>query len=123
MDKFKNILKLLTVFTLLLGGCSSVSLQSAMIQYTPQNHMTKRTSDELRDEVNRLLPFNVREDDFLSTHSVEGHSCWIILEDRDNVKTVTAAIKRAQDYKYITVGYFNPQYRSIFGFKNRPEQK
>lgn len=115
-----HIISLMTIGMLICLGCSTRHLDSAMIQYIPEDHMRKRTEKELLAEINKRLPFEVDEDNFLANHSVEGHSCWLILKDMNDADTATAAIKNAKDYKFITVGYFDPKYRAIFGFKPIP---
>lgn len=121
MKNIQYSMCLMTACILLSGGCATRRLDSAMIHYIPENHMQKRTERELLNEVNRILPLQIKEDNFMATHSVDGHTCWIIIEDTDDVPAVSSAIKRARNYKYIAIGYFDPRYRTAFGFKPLPE--
>jgi hypothetical protein len=121
MNRLKYSLYLLTACMLIAGGCATRRLDSAMIHYRPIDHMSKRPEQKLLEEIRLVLKFEVSADDFLSSHSVDGHTCWIILNHEESIQPVIDRIKKEDGYQYIAVGHFDPQYRSVFGFKPKPE--
>ena len=122
MNKVKYSLLLLTLLTIVLGsGCSTRNLDAAMVHYTPKDHMTKRTDQQLLTEASKLLEFEISADDFRSTYSEEGHTCWIILTHVESAPAVVDRIKDAKGYQHLATGQFDPQYRAVFGFKPQKE--
>lgn len=121
MIRLKYNLYLLAAIILIAGGCATHRLDSAMIHYRPKNYMTQRPEEVLLKEIRDLLSYEVQEDDFLSSYSIDGHTCWIILNHSESAPIVAKRIKHAEGYQYLSIGKFDPQYRAIFGFKPKKE--
>lgn len=121
MIRLKYIVYFLTAYIIIAGGCATQRLDSAMLHYKPKDHMRKRPEKVLLQEIREVLNYDVQEDDFLSSYSIDGHTCWIILTHEESIPIVADKIKKADGYLYIAVGRFDPQYRSVFGFSTKKE--
>lgn len=116
----KKIATICCLFVLVFLGTGCATSYTRMVQFSPADPLDARSADELLDDVNRLLPFQVEPGDFVASPSLDGPSCWVCLGNTKKTNILVSRLKRSSEWNLRFEGYLNASYRARVGLSSAP---
>ena len=110
--KLARMTVLLVVMGLLCVGCAT--RECTVIGFSPTFRPRERVSrEDVLAEVNSQIPFEIARQDFSCDYVENELIAWVIVDGRRQRQALKKMVVRNEDYRLLTVGYFQAQDRDL----------